>query len=176
MDFSKLERNIISVIKESQIKLGYDSMTIGINYVLPSLIHLLGECDENEVLPLLEEFTKEYEHKFGLIEIYKTEKGYRLNIPAKGADLVHKQISDDDFLVKFINAVRRFDCTIDEVTGIFRQYSDKVHIEKMDNGEFDYLIYFEDGMPDEFWYCIDTDDFGMSYHRFTKEDYLDFNF
>ena len=41
---------------------------------------------------------------------------------------------------------------------------------------FDYLIYFDSGEPDEFWYCIDTEDLGMTYHRFIKEDYLDFGF
>lgn len=176
MDFSKLERNIISIIKESQIKLGYESIAIGINYIMPSLVHLLGECGEEEVFPLLQEFAKEYEQKFGLIDICKTPNGFRLNIPAKGADLVHSQTDDDEFLVKFIGAVRRFDCTIDEVIGIFRQYSDDVHIEKINNDEFDFLIYFENGEPDEFLYCIDTDDFGITYHRFTKEDYLDFGF
>ena len=39
-----------------------------------------------------------------------------------------------------------------------------------------YLIYFEDGEPDEFYYCLDDDDFGVTYHRFTKEDYIDFGF
>lgn len=35
MSFDKLERNIVSVIKESQAKLGYEKMPLGINYIKP---------------------------------------------------------------------------------------------------------------------------------------------
>lgn len=36
MSFDKLERNIVSVIKESQAKLGYEKMPPGINCFIPN--------------------------------------------------------------------------------------------------------------------------------------------
>lgn len=172
MSFDNLTNNLINIIKESQIKLGYDSMPIGVNYISSSLANLLG-CDVSE--GILDEFCTSCD-ELGEISYSKIENGYRFTVSSKGVDYVHSLICDDDFLVKFISAIRSFDTTIDDIIAVFRQYSDDVVVERVDNDEFDYLIYFADGTPDEFWYCIDTEDIGMTYHRFTKQDYLDFNF
>lgn len=147
-------------------------MPIGVNYISSSLKNLLGVQPSDDVL---DEFCASCD-ELGGVSYTKIENGYRFTISASGVDYVHSLISEDDFLVKFISTVRRFDATIDDIIAVFRQYSDDVVVEQVDNDEFDYLIYFADGQPDEFWYCIDTEDLGMTYHRFTKQDYLDFNF
>lgn len=176
MSFDKLERNIISVIKESQAKLGYEKMPLGINYIKPSLRHLLNDCTDDEIVPLLNRFAREKQDKFGDISIAETDGGYRLTVSEKGVELVHNSLSDNDFIVQFVNAIRQPDCNIDKVVALFKSFGENVHFEKTSNGEFEYLIYFEDGEPDEFYYCLDDDDFGVTYHRFTKEDYIDFGF
>lgn len=176
MSFDKLERNIVSVIKESQAKLGYEKMPLGINYIKPSLCHLLNDCTDDEIVTLLNRFAREKQDKFGDISIAETDGGYRLTVSEKGVELVHNALSDNDFIVQFVNAIRRPDCNIDKVVALFKSFGENVHFEKTSNGEFEYLIYFEDGEPDEFYYCLDDDDFGVTYHRFTKEDYIDFGF
>lgn len=177
MDYGVLKKNLISVLKESQIKLGYESVTMGVNYVTPSLLHLLPGIKEEDLQQVLLDFAKQNEDTFGEIAVRKTDVGYRLDVSPKGADYVHGLIGDDDFLVNFINEVRSPSATVDSIIAVFKKYSNNIHIEKTDdNPEFDYLIYFEDGTPDEFWYCIDTEDLGMTYHRFMKDDYLDFDF
>ena len=47
---------------------------------------------------------------------------------------------------------------------------------RMHNGEFDWLISFEDGQPDAYRYCIADEGCHLTYHRFTKEDYEAFGF
>lgn len=37
--------------------------------------------------------------------------------------------------------------------------------------EFDYLIYFADGKPDAYRYCIHFEDEHAIYHRFTAKEY-----
>ena len=68
--------------------------------------------------------------------------------------------------------------SFDDILAVFHQFSDKVHCEKLEgNEEFDYLVYFEDGTPDSYRYCIKLDDDGDAvYHRFTPEDYAAFGF
>lgn len=177
MEFSKFERNLISVIKEAQIKLGYDKMPISINYILPSLKHLFNECEDDEIEQNIKAFAQKNNANLGEISIKRIDNGYRLTVSGEGAEYVHNLIDENEFLVSFINTVRTPLCTIDMIISVFKKYSDNVHIEDTsENGEFDYLIYFENGDIDEFWYCIDIDDLGTTYHRFTKEDYLDFNF
>lgn len=177
MDYNALKKNLISVLKESQIKLGYESVTMGVNYVTPSLLHLLPGVKEEDLQQVLLDFAEQNKDTFGEITVRKTDVGYRLDVSPKGADYVHGLIDENEFLVNFINEVRSPSATVDSVVAVFKKYSDNVHIEKTDNNpEFDYLIYFENGTPDEFWYCIDTEDLGMTYHRFMKDDYLDFGF
>ena len=54
---------------------------------------------------------------------------------------------------------------MDQVVEVFRKYSDKVHAETADSDEFDMLVYFEDGEPDPFVYCL-ADEMGhVTYHR-----------
>lgn len=176
MNFGLLKNNLVSVIKESQIKLGYESISFGVNYVTPSLLHLLKGASEEDLYQTLIDFCTEYEGVFGNIEVVKNDTGYRLNVPAKGVDYVYSTYDDGDFLVKFINEIRNPLATVASVVDVFRSFGSEVHIEKIENGEFDYLIYFENGEPDDFLYCIDVEDLGMTYHRFMKDDYLDFEF
>jgi hypothetical protein len=65
---------------------------------------------------------------------------------------------------------------MEDVFAVFRKYSDSVHIESVSHGEFDYLVYFEDGQPDSFRYCLTEEGEHVIYHRFTIEDYRDFSF
>lgn len=177
MKYTRLRKNLTSVLKEALIKLGYDGVGVGINYMSSSLLNLIDDVEEKDLPACLDEFCAQLEEEFGKITVSKIENGYRLDVPLKGVDLVNGSICEDEFLVKFINQIRNPLGTLDDIINVFRSFSSRVHIEQTPtNPEFDYLIYFEDGEPDEFWYCIDTEDLGMTYHRFMKNDYLDFGF
>ena len=41
---------------------------------------------------------------------------------------------------------------------------------------FVFLVYFEDGIPDDYRYCLSLEGEHMIYHKFTPEDYEDFGF
>ncbi|MBR2278529.1 MAG: DUF3877 family protein [Eubacterium sp.] len=175
MNYNRLNNNLISVIKEAQLKLGYESHPIGVNYTEPSLCHLLC-CEKGEVEQKLADFCRESSDVFGKITFAKREGGYRLTVPQKGVDYVHSILRGNEFLAVLINAVQMPGCTIETVLDIFHRFSDDVHFEEVANGEFDYLVYFEDEGIDEFWYCFHDDELQLEYHRFIKEDYLDFDF
>lgn len=38
------------------------------------------------------------------------------------------------------------------------------------------IVYFEDGIPDDYRYCLSLEGEHMIYHKFTPEDYEDFGF
>ena len=61
--------------------------------------------------------------------------------------------------------------TMSQVEEVFEKYSAGVCRERMDTEDFDELLYFEDGVPDEDYYCFKTEGEHLIYHRFTKEDY-----
>lgn len=172
MNFSKLEKSITGAVKEQQIKLGYRSEKVRLYYPLTSLNRLLGkECSIEQMQEYLKEYAELVAEKYGNIDITNVKDRFCFLIPEKGSDYIHECIGEDKFLVEFIETIRKHGCTFGEVLTVFYKYSDKVHVEKKENGEFDYLISFEDGNPDDFIYCLNVDEEHIIYHRFTPDDY-----
>lgn len=173
----RLEQNIIDVIKEEQIKLGYRSETVRLYYPLTSLNNFLKTTyNEEQMQKELSEFCKAVEGTLGRIEVTNRGERFCLAVPPEGIDYIHDHMTDTEFIVEFIRTIEKHGCTMDDIFQQFYKYSEHVHIEKMDGGEFDYLVYFEDGKPDEYRYCIKDEGCHMIYHRFTVEDYKDFQF
>lgn len=177
MDYTRLKNNIVDVIKEEQVKLGYRSETIRLYYPLKSLNRFLGQnLDTEAMLAALSSFCDEVKEELGVVEISNAGERFCIKIPPDGVDFVHENIDDSEFICEFIRLIEKHGCTMDEVIALFRRFSDKVHVEKAEHGEFDYLIYFEDGKPDNYRYCLTDEGCHIIYHRFTPEDYLDFEF
>lgn len=179
MDFSKFEKNICDVIYEAQLKIGFESHAMSMNYPLDSLNRLLGvNVSMEETLELLEKYADCAEERLGRLSFEKQYGGklVRVNVPEKGVNYIHEHADKCSFLPEFVELMCKNTTTIEDITALFRKYSDKVHVEKSGNDEFDYLIYFEDGKPDEYYYCFADEGVRMTYHRFTKEDYEAFGF
>ncbi len=68
--------------------------------------------------------------------------------------------------------------TIEDITAVFRKYSDQVVVQTPNSNtdEFDYLIYFADGKPDAYRYCIHDEMGQLIYHRFTQKEFETFGF
>lgn len=172
MDFSALEKNIIEVVSEQQIKLGYRREVVRLYYPLESLNRILHTEDSfMKMFGHLEEFSEAAKSRLGKVEVESDGERFCLAIPPEGSDYIHTCTAENGFLAEFVNAIRKHGCTVDEALKVFRRYSDRVHVEQVNNGEFDYVVYFEDGKPDDYRYCLSVEEGHLTYHRFTKEDY-----
>jgi len=178
MNFEKLERNMLSVMEEQQLKLGFDGNALRLFYPLSSLNALLGtSLDENQMAGALVEYAAYVRERLGVIEADSSEGRFSFLISPEGCAYVREHLNKDAFIARFIRLISRHGCTIDRLLLLFREYSQHVHFERMPDGsEFDYLVYFEDGKPDAFCYCLKEDMGHMTYHRFTREDYHEFGF
>ncbi|MCM1308620.1 MAG: DUF3877 family protein [Butyrivibrio sp.] len=177
MNFDRLKQNIIDVIKEEQLKLGYRPETVRLYYPLGSLNNFFGQkCTVPQALELLEDFCAEACGELGEIKISSQGERFCFAVPEAGAQYVSSHTLDNEFIKELIDAVRAHGCGMEEVFAVFKRHSDRLHIEKLDNGEFDWLIYFEDGRPDGYYYCFSSDGLHTTYHRFLPEDYADFGF
>lgn len=177
LDFSKLEKNICDVIKEEQIKLGYRKETIRLYYPLLTLNRFLNtDLDAEGMLVVLNEFETAVVKNLGDIEISNEKERFCFCLPPKASEYIHLNTSNTGFLYDFIGTVSKHGVSIEEIITQFKKYSDNVVVEKKNHGEFDYLIYFKDGIPDEFRYCLTQEGCHMIYHRFTIDDYNDFHF
>lgn len=172
--FAKLEINIMDVMKENQIKIGYRSEMVRLYYPLQSLNRFL-KSDESadEMQKILSDYFDLGKSRLGNVEISHKGDRFCLQIPTETADYVHENMHENEFIQKFIHMIQRHGITIEELLAVFREYSEHVHFEKINGGEFDYLIYFENEIPDDYRYCITDEGCHMTYHRFTPDDYMD---
>ena len=177
MEYSKLEKNMIEVLKEEQAKLGYRSEKMRLYYPLQSLNRFLGtNFSPEEMQAELRGFSLWAKERLGDIEVSRNKESFCFLLPPQASDFVHGHMGDAEFICDLVRTVSRHGATLEEVLGQFYRHSDHVHVEKAAHGEFDYLVYFEDGKPDAFRYCITEEGGHITYHRFTEEDYLDFAF
>lgn len=177
MQYDPLEQNIIDAMEEQQLKLGYLPETVRFYYPLDSLNRFLKTAyTVEQMTEALKGFVRDVEKRLGTVQIRVKGERFEFAIPPEGAAYVHAHCDTDGFLAQLIAIVGRHGSTLEEVLACFRRFSENVHIEHMDNGEFDELVYFEEGVPDTYRYCISVEAGHVIYHRYTKEDYESFGF
>ncbi len=177
INYNALERNLFDIIQEAQIKIGYDRHEMKLYYPVESVNHLLDtELSGDALTDALRAFCETERDKLGAVTFSYGEERISFQIPAEGVQYVHEKVADNGFLRALIDAVSK-PCTIDDILRVFHAYSDRVVCRKMESSEeFDYLVYFEDGEPDAFWYCLQFECAHAVYHRFMPKDYQSFGF
>lgn len=205
LDYSNLERSLIDVIKEEQAKLGYYREDIRLYYPLSSLNHFLGtdvnadkmqkilegtgeNVDETRNIvegkeagsataePIVAGMNATLSDKLGMVEVSHRGDRFCFHILPEGVEYVHENTKENEFIRELVNLVAKHGCTIDQIYELFTAHSDRVGREKMDNGEFDKRIWFQDDADDPYYYCFKQEGGHMIYHRFLPEDYEDFEF
>ena len=178
MNYEKLERNIIEVMEEQQLKLGFDGNAVYLFYPLSSLASLLDVCNEEKtILAALKAFCVHVRGRLGDIRCELRDGRVSFEVPAAGCEYVKRHLDENGFIARLIGMVAGHHAHLQDVIALFKEYSANVQVEKMPAGEeFDYLVYFEDGEPDGFYYCLKEEMGHVTYHRFTREDYCSFGF
>lgn len=114
--------------------------------------------------------------KLGMVEVSHRGDRFCFHILPEGVEYVHENTKENEFIREMVNLVAKHGCTIDQIYELFTAHSDRVGREKMDNGEFDERIWFQDDVDDPYYYCFKQEGGHMIYHRFLPEDYEDFEF
>ena len=114
--------------------------------------------------------------KLGMVEVSHKGDRFCFHILPGGVEYVHENTKENEFIRELVNLVAKHGCTIDQIYELFTAHSDRVGREKMDNGEFDERIWFQDDADDPYYYCFKQEGGHMIYHRFLPEDYEDFEF
>lgn len=172
--FDRLQQNIMDVIAEEQIKLGYRSEVIHLYYPLKSLNRLLAvDCGIAAMHQVLDDLKKAVRDKWGELEVSNEGERFCLTFAPQCAEYVHAHMAENEFLTRFIAAISRHDCAIEDIRNVFLDFSEEVTLEKIEGQDFDHLIYFTDGKPNDYRYCITFEGCHVIYHRFTREDFLD---
>lgn len=171
MNYFNLEKNICDSIKEGQIKIGYSEEPVRLFYPLESIAELL-EMDKPSIAKMQEvlaEFKMYCSQRLGALEISNKEERFCFMIPREGTKYINENYKDNPFLRQFIQNITKVNCTLEDMLQVFNTYSKDIYFEE--NEELGYILYFNDITIDEYVYCIKFDEFGATYHRFTKYDY-----
>ena len=172
MNCEQLEKNVIDVLCEQQLKLGFMPGDIRLYYPPRSLAALLEtQADKDKLTHALEtEFADYVGDRLGRPEISDDGDRLCLCFPEKAGLWVRDHMPEHAFLEAFIRLIGSHHAGMNEVLALFRQYGE-AHVEPMPGGEEGTLVYFENGTPDDYRYCL-TEEMGhVGYHRFTPQDF-----
>lgn len=90
-EFQKLENNLLDMIQEQQVKIGYMSGVTRFYYPLQSLNRLLGtELTEEEMMHALEEFSAYAEERLGKVKASSKNERFCITLPPQASDYVHE--------------------------------------------------------------------------------------
>ena len=171
--FSRMEAYVLDLLHEQQLKLGYRREFTRLYIPLSTLQHLLGAENTEDSL---KSFCLAVRDTLGEIEVSHRGSRYCLGFPEQAADHVHEHMDAEGFLPALIEAVSSHECTPDKLLELFSRFGSRLHVEELSGEEFDYLVYFPDGIPNEYRYCLSFEAGHASYHRFIPEDYEEYGF
>ena len=174
MNSKKLAQNIVDTVKEWQIKIGYQNESMRLYYPSASLIELL-DLDEDtgleDLIKKLDKFALEQQSLWGKIQISNEGERVCILVPAKGVTYIHEHVPDSEFLKAFLKEITTPGCTLENIRDVFYSFSQQVKEEDLEQEGLGNVFYFEDDTIDAYVYCLEFDEFGATYHRFSKEDY-----
>lgn len=173
-EFMHLQKNIESTIHEGLVKLGYNKgEQISIYYDLESLSHILNRpMDHQNSIEPLKKFQAFSSQQCGTAMVIEAEKGrYKFTLKDTAVECIYNKYKNHIFLKQLICLLANKNVTMDQIVEVFRQQSEEVICEKVENSEFDYVVYYADPSIDEFKYCFTFDGMGIYYHRFMDYHY-----
>lgn len=175
---NELAQHMVDTIKEWQLKIGVRREKMDLFYPLPSLKELL-QLDSDTTTEQLEEalnrFQKENEALFGKLHFWKEKERYGIEIPEDGVIHIAESIPDPEFLQKFLQVIQNPQSKMENVVNCFAQFAkekgDTLHQENMIHDGLGSVFYFEKDTTERYVYCVEDDEFGLTYHRFTRKEY-----
>ena len=132
--YAKLEKNLIDILKEQQMKLGYCDEEVRLYYPLSSLNHFFGtDYSAEAMLDRLqsEKQPDEFKEKLGAVEVTQHNGRFCFLISKEGGRYVHENITPDSFLGELIAYVGGHDCTMQGIFDLFRKYSKGVVMRRL---------------------------------------------
>ena len=169
--YKRMERDLIDNILESCVKLGFADTPITFYYPETSLTELF-RCGRDEIPSAIAEFRKSEQDHFGDVEfeaLHDEKRRYAVKVPAEGIEWVHANFEPSDFIKEFVKEIKKPGITLNDIADFFRRFSPTVDIKKISLDEW--ALSFTDENIDPYVYHIEQNEFGLEYHRFTKEAY-----
>ena len=188
MNTNALERHITDTVKEWQMKIGYRSEEMKLYYPdvsLAGLLELSEGWTEASLKEALQEFSEETKERLGGVQISNAGDRYCVAVPAEGCTYIHENEPDSAFLRSFLGVITGLEPSMQAVEQCFADAAaagNETYVKEDREAEgLGIVFYFcaekdakqtsEDSQIDAYVYCVEEDDFGITYHRFSWPDF-----
>ena len=170
-----LEKHIVDTMKEWQIKMGSLDSDIRLYYPKTFLCRYLNLQDdiENDVLSKrIEKYFADKAKYLGEITVSAMKDRFCILVGKEGCEYVEKNVPEPEFLAQYLEILKgqKMQPMLDFFEEYAKQHGTTVCIDR-EEGEQETILYFENEEIEPYVYCIDQNEFGISYHRFSKGDY-----
>ncbi|MGN0350029.1 MAG: DUF3877 family protein [Roseburia sp.] len=172
-----LEKHIVDTMKEWQMKIGSLDSNMRLYYPKNSLcgyLDLESEIGNDALKEYIKNYLSNHASYLGEITISYEQDRFCFLVRKQGCDYVEQNVPEPEFLGKFLKVLKMQN--MKEIIGLFQEYAKqhgtKVGSRKEDNG-LGTVLYFEDENVEPYVYCIEENEFGVTYHRFVKSDVPD---
>lgn len=171
IQYNVLEKNLCDTMKEWELKIGCSSEPLELYYPAETLSSLLqiSKGDMQLLSEALEVFCEQVRERLGILKISRTGDRFCIRIPKEGSLYVKEHIKANPFLIRFLEVINKPESSLTDVEQVFYEFSGQVVKKQEAEGEF--VFFFQDPEIDEYVYCVEEDEFGLEYHRFTRADY-----
>jgi len=166
-----LKQNIIDNILECEIKIGHDNLPITFYYPRESLVDLLG-CQDTELNQAVEAFVKNVSDELGRVSVISQDnkdERFAVTVQPNGVEWVNQNFEASEFIRSFIAKIRMPGKTLTDMVEFFRSFNNEVIVEE--ESEDEWALYFKSEDVDPYVYYIESNVFGLEYHRFTHSAY-----
>lgn len=170
-----LEKHIIDTMKEWQTKIGNFDTSVRLYYPRESLCVYLGlqeNIANDELKKSIMKYLREEAAFLGEVAVSYNKERFCIEVGKKGCNYVEHNVPEPEFLSRFLKALSTQD--MKKILNVFDQYANEHHttyICDKENHGLGTVIYFENQMVEAYVYCLEQDVFGITYHRFTMNDY-----
>lgn len=175
---NELAQHMVDTVKEWQLKIGVRKEKMDLFYPLESLKELLKlekTATKEQLEQALTLFQEENRALFGTLHFWKEKDRYGIEIPEEGVIHIAETIPDPEFLEKFLKVIQNPSSDMEDISNCFQQFAndkgDVLHQENMVHDGLGSVFYFEKDTTERYVYCVEDDDFGLTYHRFTRKEY-----
>ena len=170
-----LEKHVIDTVKEWQTKIGTDDAGVRLYYPKVSMcgyLKLPVEEDSEKICQEAEAYFKKNVPQLRIVEVTEKANRFCVFVSPEGCDYINREIPVSEFLEGFLKVLKTQD--MQQVYGYFETFAGAhgtTVCEEADEEDLGTVLSFSDKNVEPYLYCVTDDQFGITYHRFTKDDF-----
>lgn len=171
----ELEKHIIDTIKEWQMKIGYQEENMRLYYpeeTLKVFLQMEEDIQPEKLCHLVQIYLTEKLKTVGGVRVSQHEGRFCVEVSKEANEYIATHIRPSEFLEKFLQALSTG--KIEQVRKLFQTYAGEKqghYVEEAHEDGVGVAFSFQEEEIDPYVYCVQEDEFGLTYHRFVKSDY-----